>query len=135
AAAEAAAAQHAERVAAQVRRELLGRATGSPSWSPEGASSDLVRTGGAEGDADEAVGTDAPSPPPGPTSRPTAGAGLGPNRRAWSKRLTTAVHRADADAAQRRASKARAACSTSRWNEPDGQAALQLRGPAEDIAV
>ncbi|TNM64524.1 hypothetical protein FHN55_13430 [Streptomyces sp. NP160] len=131
AAAEAAAAAHAEQVAAAVRRELLGRATGSTSWSADGAGSELAPHSGAGGTADDG----SPGPSTRPSTRPTAGAGLGPNRRAWTKRLSTAVHRADAAAAQRRSAKARAACSTARWSEADGQAALQLRGPAEDIAV
>ncbi|TXR55481.1 hypothetical protein [Quadrisphaera setariae] len=145
--AEAAAAAHAEQVAAAVRRELLERATGTSSWSVGGAGQDLAPSSDPSSDTTTGTGTGtgtgsgdgsssaAPSGPAGATSRPTAGAGLGPNRRAWTKRLNTAVHRADADAAQRRAAKARAGCSTARWSEADGQAALQLRGPAEDIAV
>ncbi|MGQ7351859.1 hypothetical protein ACUN7V_14470, partial [Quadrisphaera oryzae] len=120
--AEAAAAAHAEQVAAAVRRELLGKATGTAAWTAAGAGQDLARTdagdaGDARTDGDGGDEEGAPQKPAASaTTRPTAGAGLGPNRRAWTKRLNTAVARADGPAAQRRAAKARAACSTSRWS-------------------
>ncbi|PWJ46846.1 hypothetical protein SAMN06264364_1451, partial [Quadrisphaera granulorum] len=132
AAAEAAAREHAERVAAAVRRELLGKATGSDTW-PTDSPTDSPTDGSAAGLDDAGAQGSSPSSSPSPDaagSRPSAGAGLGPNRRAWTKRLNTAVHRIDPDAAQARAAKARAGCSTSRWSEADGQAGLQLRGPA-----
>ena len=137
--------QHADEVVARVREELLERATGFATWPTEPSTEPT--TGLAERpedrqdvdlDADQDVDQDVDQdddPVPAPTARPTAGAGLGPTKRAWKHRLTRAVHRADTAAAQVRAAKARAACSTQRWNEDDDQAALLLRGPEETIAL
>jgi len=125
--AEVVAAEHAEEVTAQVRRELLERATGSARW-PLAHSTDLAETTAEQDDAGASARTVRP------TTRPTAGAGLGASRRTWKRRLARAVQRADAAAAEVRAARARAACSSQRWTEDDDQAVLQLRGPVEVIA-
>ncbi len=118
--AETAAREDAARVTSEVKDELLREVLGA------------AATGAGEGSTDDAPGTSADD---ARAQSPASPEGLGDTREKWRRQLTRSVARTDPPGFEARARAKLAARSVTRWSEEDGQACIQLRGPAEDVAL